>query len=115
MILIVDDNEQVRQTIRMMIEDIESNICECDDGSKAFTAFVENKPDWVLMDLAMTGLDGLTATRQIVASYPLAKIVIVTSYDDPKLRLAATDAGASDYVVKENLIELRRVLGCGKD
>lgn len=110
MILIVEDNRQVRQMIRALVEDIDKDVCECADGVEAFAAFEEHRPDWVLMDLAMRQMDGLTATRQIIAAFPEAKIVIVTSHDDAKLRRAATEAGARDYIIKENLIDLRRLL-----
>jgi DNA-binding NarL/FixJ family response regulator len=62
------------------------------------------------MDIAMKDLDGISATRQIKAAYPDAKIIIVTGYDEAELRQAAREAGACGYVLKENLIELRQRL-----
>lgn len=110
MILIVEDNQQVRRIIRALVEDIDGEFCECEDGGEAFAAFQSHRPDWVLMDLAMHSVDGLTATRQIISAYPDAKIAIVTNHDDADLRRAATEAGARAYIAKENLIELRRLL-----
>lgn len=107
MILIVDDNRKTREMIRSVIEDLDNDFCECEDGSQALDAYKECHPDWVLMDIAMRGMNGLDATRQIIASYPEAKVAIVTSYDDKSLRLAAREAGASSYFIKENLFELR--------
>lgn len=53
-------------------------------------------------------MDGITATRRIVQTFPTARIVIVTHYDDVRLRNAAREAGACGYVLKDNLIEVRR-------
>lgn len=63
------------------------------------------------MDIEMPVLDGLDATRQIVAAFPDARIVIVTKHGHEKLRMTATDAGASAYVLKENLFALRALIG----
>ena len=56
----------------------------------------------------------ISATRQIIAAYPQARVMIVTNYDDAGLREAARPAGACEYVVKQNLIEIRRILCAGK-
>ena len=65
-----------------------------------------HRPDVVLMDIAMRG-DGIMATRRIKEVHPEARIVIVANHDEPDLREAATHAGASGYVLKTNLLELR--------
>jgi CheY-like chemotaxis protein len=109
MILIVDDNRQVREMIRSVVADLNKDFCECEDGAEALANFQIYQPDWVLMDIAMKEMDGLAATRQIIARFPKANIAIVTSYDDDGLRHAAKQAGASDYFIKENLFELRRL------
>lgn len=57
MILIVEDNSQVRRMIRSLIEDLDSEFCECEDGAEALAAFQLHRPNWVLMDLAMRRLD----------------------------------------------------------
>lgn len=110
MILIVEDNRAVRKMIRSLVEDLGNEVCECDDGAQALSAFEIYQPDWVLMDLAMRQTDGLSATRRIIAQFPDAKIAIVTSHDDDGLRRAARAAGALEYVSKDNLTDLRRVL-----
>ena len=62
------------------------------------------------MDLMMPGVDGLTATSQIVSSFPVAKIIIVTSHDSDALREKASNAGAIGYVLKENLSDLKALI-----
>jgi DNA-binding NarL/FixJ family response regulator len=61
------------------------------------------------MDLMMPQVDGFAATRQILASFPAARIVIVTDHESHALRAAAKSAGACGYVLKENLIDLRQL------
>jgi len=62
------------------------------------------------MDIKMKDVDGIDATRRIRARWPAAQIVIVTDYDDATFREAARDAGACEYVVKDSLVDVRRVL-----
>jgi CheY-like chemotaxis protein len=109
-ILIVEDNEHMRRTIKSLLGDLVTQFHECSDGSQALAAYTEHQPDWVLMDIEMGQVDGLTATKQIKAAYPDARIIIVTNYDEPALRETAQAAGAFDYVLKENLFTLSQML-----
>ena len=103
-ILIVEDNQPMRRIIRRVVTDVADEIIECGDGAQAFALYAEQLPDWVLMDVEMKGVDGITATRQIIAAYPQARIMIITDYNDDALRRAAYEAGACQYVVKENCL-----------
>ena len=109
-LLIAEDNDGMRGLIKRMLADFASEIYECRDGAEALAIYSARQPDWVLMDIRLVGLNGLEATRQITAAWPQAKIMIVTDYDDDELREAARHAGACEYVIKENLLELRRIL-----
>ena len=110
-LLIVEDNDQMRRMIVRLVRGLAEHTYECSDGVKALPAYTIHRPDWVLMDVKMKEMDGITATQQIKASYPEANIMIVTDYDDPDLREAARSAGAREYVTKENLLDVRRILG----
>jgi DNA-binding NarL/FixJ family response regulator len=114
-LLIVDDHPVVRQIIRRLLEDLADEISECEDGELAVNLFPVLLPDWVVMDVEMKNLDGLAATKQIKAAFPEARIVIATNHDDKSLREAAMLAGASGYVLKENLFTLRTLLTAGKE
>jgi CheY-like chemotaxis protein len=109
-LLIVEDNEQMRRLIKYLVNDLAEMIHECVDGSLALAAYEQQRPDWVLMDIKMGGTDGIATTRQITTAFPNARVMIVTDYDDAELREAARDAGASEYVVKEDLSAVRRIL-----
>lgn len=108
--LIVDDDERIRRLIKSVIADATDVVCECSDGAQASRSYDEQQPDWVLMDLTMPEMDGITATRQIRAAHPAARIIIVTADDCRAMREESRGAGALGYVVKENLLELRDIL-----
>jgi DNA-binding NarL/FixJ family response regulator len=109
-ILIVDDNPSVRRLLRRAILNDATSIWECCDGAEAQRAYQEYRPDFVLMDVRMPRMDGLEATRKLRHADPQARIVIVSDYDDDDIRGAATEAGASGYVLKQNLMELAPLL-----
>ena len=63
MILIADDNSDVRRMIRSLLEETDADVAECSDGGAAIEAFEDLLPDWLLMDINMLPMDGLTAMR----------------------------------------------------
>jgi two-component system response regulator DegU len=105
-VLIVDDNPGVRRLLRRVVLDTASAVWECSDGADALAAYAERLPDIVLMDIRMSSVDGLAATKQICGFHPEARVIMVTDYDDEDLRNAASEAGACGYAVKQNLTEL---------
>jgi DNA-binding NarL/FixJ family response regulator len=109
-VLLVEDHEPMRWMLRLLLSDLAAPIHECGDGAEAGRAYAAARPDWVLMDIALPGLDGIAATQQLIAAYPDARVVIVTDYNDAEMRQAAEAAGARGYVLKENLLDLRRLL-----
>lgn len=109
-ILIVDDSEQMRRTIKSLLSDLVEEAFEAGDGSEVLAACRACSPDWVLMDVRMAGLDGLSATRELRSSFPGTNVLVMTSFDDPGVRDAAEAAGACAFVLKDDLLALRRIL-----
>lgn len=109
-ILIVEDNQEMRRVIRNFIGDLIERVYECSDGGQALAAYTKHRPDWVLMDLKLQQVDGLAATRQIIAAFPKARIVIVTACEGAALREAARQAGACAYVLKDQLPIVRALV-----
>jgi CheY-like chemotaxis protein len=109
-LLIADDNAEMREMIRELVADLADAIYECCNGNQAVTAYATHQPDWVVMDLQMPVLDGIKATKEIRAVFPAAQIVILTQYDDARYRAAALAAGASRYVLKDDLLQLRAII-----
>ncbi len=118
--LLADDQHLVRTGFRVILEvedDIEV-VGEAADGEQAVTMARATRPDVVLMDVEMPGMDGLEATRQIVADGPGAPaVLILTTFDRDDYLFAALRAGASGFLLKngtpEELIEAIRVLARG--
>ncbi len=101
-VLFVDDHEMVRIGVSAYLTtqgDIDV-IAEADNGQKAVELALEHKPDVILMDLVMDGMDGIEATRQIITKWPEAKILIVTSFIDDDKVYPAIEAGATSYLLK---------------
>jgi CheY-like chemotaxis protein len=102
-LLIVDDNATIRHLLRRVVGKFCVEIVECEDGDEAAEAYKRDRPDVVLMDLKMARVDGLTATRRILALDPRARVVIVSEYDDRAMRDAARNSGACGYAGKHDL------------
>ena len=109
-LLIVENDRRVRKLIASVVGDLSDELYECADGRQAQALYAEHLPDWVLMDLMMPEMDGITATRQIKSVFPDARIAIVTSYESADMRETARKAGATVYVLKENLLVLRGII-----
>jgi len=109
-VLIVDDNEKVREVVRDYLPAEVDEIFECADGSEALAVYRRHLPDWVLMDWEMPNADGITAIREIIREFPEANICMVTAFDDEDIRTEAFRAGALRFVLKDNLFELETIL-----
>ena len=109
-LLIVEDNAGMRAMIRRVMDNPKAEFFECSDGLEAVQAFERIQPDFVLMDIEMKPVDGITATRQIKKTHPEARIIIVTNYGDARTREAARMAGAHGFVTKDNLLEVRALV-----
>jgi len=115
MILIADDNHEMRRMIRDLVADIDSEVVECADGAEAVRAYDQHRPDFVLMDIHMTPVDGLTATKEILGRYPEARIIAVTQHQDAPTRARAKAIGIWAFVGKDDLMSLRSLLGEGRE
>lgn len=101
-VLLVDDHEMVRLGVSAYLtaqEDIEV-IGEADNGLVGYHRALELKPDIILMDLVMEVMDGVESTQRILAEWPEAKIIIVTSFIDDEKVYPAMEAGAKSYLLK---------------
>ena len=109
-LLLVDDNDRIRKMMRSIYSPHFDEIIECDDGDRAVAEFNNELPDWVVMDIKMTEMDGIEATEKIISSYPEAKVIIVSQYNDETTIGAAKKAGAVEFVSKENLYKVIDVI-----
>jgi DNA-binding NarL/FixJ family response regulator len=118
-VLVVDDQSMVRAGFRMLLAqepDLEV-VAEAADGLEAVDKAARFSPTVVLMDIRMPELDGLQATRRILAADPAARILILTTFDLDEYIYEALRAGASGFVLKddppEQLIAAIRTVAAG--
>ncbi len=102
-VLIVDDQPLQRFGFRMLLEsqDDMAVLGEADNGTAAVRKTAELRPDVVLMDVRMPGLDGVEATRCIVAAGDRSRVLILTTFDLDEYAYAGLRAGASGFLVKD--------------
>lgn len=113
-LLVVDDNASARRLIKTLVTaSVSESACEiyeCSDGSETMAAYRLHQPDYVVMDIQMNTMDGITATALLKAADSNARVIIVTNYDQADLREAAFQAGAYDFLAKDDLLKLVHLL-----
>jgi DNA-binding NarL/FixJ family response regulator len=118
-VLVADDQPLVRGGFRMILDerpDLEL-IGEAADGEEAIRLASELEPDVILMDVRMPNLDGVEATRRLVANGTRARILVLTTFDLDEYVYAAVQAGASGFLLKDvqptELVDAIRVVAAG--
>ena len=114
-ILLADDHAMVREALRMLLEraagiDV---VAEVANGLAVLDAVSQTQPDVVCMDINMPGMNGIEATRQLLAAHPGLKVIGLSAHADEERIAAMIAAGAVGYVVKSNagteLLEMIRL------
>lgn len=102
-ILLADDHRIVRESVRAILTDQSGweIVAECDDGRATVEEALRLEPDVVLMDLAMPGLNGVEATRQIVRDAPSARVIVLSMHTDRRYVAQMLKAGAHGYLPKD--------------
>ncbi|MCX7707816.1 MAG: response regulator transcription factor [Anaerolineae bacterium] len=119
-VLLVDDQRLMREGLRTLLE-LEPGLVvagEAANGQEALALYAELKPDVVLMDVRMPVLDGVEATRRLLARDPAARVIILTTFDDDEYVFEGLRAGAQGYLLKDVSIQeladaIRTVVGGG--
>lgn len=102
-VLLAEDHTLVRAGFRALLEKMDevAVIGEVSDGREAVRVSKELKPDVVLMDIAMSGMNGLEATSRMCQECPNAKVIMLTMYTNEEYLKEALRAGASGYLLKD--------------
>ncbi len=106
-VMIVDDHHLVRQGLRQLLEkefDIQV-VADVADGQDAVDTAGRIRPDVVVMDVEIPGIDGIEATGQIRTEYPATQVVMLSMHSDPVLIRKAFERGAKGYVLKKSISE----------
>lgn len=112
-VLLVDDHVLVRAGIRSLLEKISSVqvVGEAGDGHEALRLIKSQSPNIVLMDIAMSGLNGLEAAARVIKEFPQVKIIILSMHATEEYVLQALRAGAAGYMLKDAaIVELELAL-----
>ena len=101
--LIVDDHEVVREGLRLSLSRAPHIrvVGEAGDGASAVELVQRRKPDVVIMDVRMPGMDGLEATKILTETVPDSKVLIFTAYSEKSLLSRGLESGAKGYILKE--------------
>jgi DNA-binding NarL/FixJ family response regulator len=118
-VLLVDDDDLMRAGLKAVLssDDAIEVVAEAGDGRAAVTEARTQRPDVVLMDVRMPDLDGISATREVVAVSPEIKVAILTTFEQDDYIFGALNAGASGFLLKrtkpEELIDAIHTLAAG--
>ena len=118
-VVLVDDQDLFREGVRVIVDaqDGMTVVGAAGDGNEAVRLVDELEPDVVLMDIRMPVLDGIEATRQVVAAHPEVRVVVLTTFDLDEYVLEAVRAGASGFLLKDippaDLVHAVRVVARG--
>ncbi|MES1192781.1 MAG: response regulator transcription factor [Solirubrobacterales bacterium] len=100
-VVVVDDDERLRSELRAALQEAGLTvIAEADNGRDAIDLAAHFRPDVMIMDIVMANIDGLSATREIVARAPSVRILLLTASDDVELGMVGLRAGAAGHQVK---------------
>ena len=118
-VVVADDQEMVRAGFRLLLERVEDIevVAEAEDGAQAVAEVERLRPDIVLMDIRMPGLDGLAATQQVLERTPDTRVIVLTTFDIDEYVFSALRIGASGFLLKsspaERLVRAIRLVADG--
>ncbi|GHT86575.1 DNA-binding response regulator [Bacteroidia bacterium] len=103
-IVIIDDDRLVADSLKMILESSgEVTVCATgEDGSEAMRLYAEHQPDVLLTDIRMANVNGLEASSQILKTYPDAKILLLTTFNDDEYIVQALKLGVKGYMLKQD-------------
>ena len=100
-ILIVDDAIIIRNVIKVLLDGSEHQVvAEASNGKEAFELYAKHRPDIVTLDIRMKGQDGIETLKLLLAKFPEAKVIMISSHAEKDILLEAMKSGAKYYLLK---------------
>lgn len=98
LVLVVDDDDMIRRLVRAVLEVDDVDVIEARNGESALELIEQTRPDLVVLDIMMPGLDGVEVCRRL--DHAMVKVLVLTARDDPHLEEECRAAGANDFLTK---------------
>jgi len=108
--LVVDENKDFRTYLRDMITDNNDQYLELTDALKLNSFYKKYIPDFVVIDLQMKQINGFKAAKKLIDEFPRAKVIILSGFDDERLRAKAEETAGTIFISKENLFEFYKLI-----
>jgi len=99
-ILVIDDDEAIRKVLTVTLQDAGYEVLTAADGESGLKIFAEERPDIILCDLRMPGMDGISVLKKIKAADPDKEVIVITAHADMDLAIEALQLKASDFITK---------------
>ena len=102
-VLLADDSTTIRAMLSSLLGDVPEieMVAVAENGERAVELALEHRPDVIIMDMQMPGLGGLDAARQILQTWPEARIIMNTAYGDQAMQTESEEVGAIGYITKD--------------
>lgn len=108
--LIVDDEPRHRRFARAALESVGFQCAEASDGAEAVAVAARLQPTWILMDIEMRPMDGLTALAHIAVDQPDTRVIMMSQYDGDAFRAESLRLGATAFLPKQDLNDLTALM-----
>jgi DNA-binding NarL/FixJ family response regulator len=112
-LIIVDDHKMFRESLRMILtgKKVAKVLAEASNGNELLDLLDTHKPDLILMDISMPGMDGIEATKKAIEKQPGVKVLTLSSFNDEKYYFSMVEAGATGFVLKSaGIFELKNAI-----
>lgn len=109
-VMIVDDCGEMRGLVKDIVAPFVDESIECSDGDEAVAVYPRERPDWVIMDVRMERVGGLEATGMLMHRWPGCRVILISQLAESGLSSVARAAGAFEFLNKDQLLLLPRLL-----
>ena len=104
-ILIVDDEKNIRKSLRSLLEDESYRVTEAGNGQEALLLFKKSRPDAIILDIWMPGMDGLEVLKNLREEDPSVSVIMISGHGNVETAVKATKLGAYDFIEKPLSVE----------